>query len=356
MRRFKNILVVLDSRSDNRALLDQARDLAQRNQAEITLLDIVEVTPSSQTMPLSRSSAVKALERQVSILEEISFVTQPSSTPDSDARTIIERPFDKNDQEIGILEIILQEEKRSLERFVSELVEAGIRVKSKILNGVPFINIIQEVLRNEHDLVMTTADGSGAGKAPLFGSTSMHLMRKCPCPVWVIKPGQPRQFSRILVALDLAREDEERAALANQIMEMATSLARTSQSELYVIHTWSVYGESVLRGRGGLSDENLQMLLNETRNAHRQTLQEFLQQHPLDDLRTEIYLLKGDAGVVIPQLAQAKQVDLIVMGTLSRSGLSGFLIGNTAEKVLQQVNCSLLTVKPEGFVSPVKAG
>jgi universal stress protein E len=42
------------------------------------------------------------------------------------------------------------------------------------------------------------------------------------------------------------------------------------------------------------------------------------------------------------------------MGTVSRAGIAGLLIGNTAEKVLPQVDCSMLTVKPEGFVTPVK--
>ena len=45
--------------------------------------------------------------------------------------------------------------------------------------------------------------------------------------------------------------------------------------------------------------------------------------------------------------------DLLVMGTLSRGGIAGLLVGNTAEKVLERVDCSLLTVKPEDFVSPV---
>jgi nucleotide-binding universal stress UspA family protein len=49
-----------------------------------------------------------------------------------------------------------------------------------------------------------------------------------------------------------------------------------------------------------------------------------------------------------------EQIDLIVMGTVGRSGISGLFIGNTAEKVLQKVDCSVLAVKPEGFVSPVK--
>jgi len=46
-------------------------------------------------------------------------------------------------------------------------------------------------------------------------------------------------------------------------------------------------------------------------------------------------------------------VDLIVMGTLSRTGIPGYFIGNTSESILSQVNCSVLTMKPPGFVSPV---
>jgi nucleotide-binding universal stress UspA family protein len=65
-------------------------------------------------------------------------------------------------------------------------------------------------------------------------------------------------------------------------------------------------------------------------------------------------LLKGDAEALIPALAKRKGVELIVMGTVCRTGIAGFIIGNTAENILQQVDCSVLTVKPEGFVSPVK--
>jgi nucleotide-binding universal stress UspA family protein len=51
---------------------------------------------------------------------------------------------------------------------------------------------------------------------------------------------------------------------------------------------------------------------------------------------------------------QQKKVDLVVMGTVSRVGISGLLIGNTAERVLSSINASVLTVKPDGFKTPVK--
>jgi len=55
----------------------------------------------------------------------------------------------------------------------------------------------------------------------------------------------------------------------------------------------------------------------------------------------------------IVKLARSKKIDLLVMGTVCRTGVAGFFIGNTAEKVLSEVNCSVLTVKPQGFVTPV---
>lgn len=66
-----------------------------------------------------------------------------------------------------------------------------------------------------------------------------------------------------------------------------------------------------------------------------------------------LHLPKGDQATVIPRLVRSHEIDLLVMGTVCRTGIPGFIIGNTAEKVLDTVDCSVLTVKPVGFVSPV---
>jgi nucleotide-binding universal stress UspA family protein len=65
-------------------------------------------------------------------------------------------------------------------------------------------------------------------------------------------------------------------------------------------------------------------------------------------------MLKGEPGHLIPKLAAKLEVGLIVMGTVSRTGVAGLFIGNTAERILRQVGCSVLTVKPDGFVTPVR--
>ena len=57
---------------------------------------------------------------------------------------------------------------------------------------------------------------------------------------------------------------------------------------------------------------------------------------------------------MIPAFVHEQSVDLVVMGTVARSGVSGIIMGNTAEQILDQLGCSVLALKPEGFVCPIK--
>ncbi len=353
MKRFKNILVVFDSKSNNRALFDQALDLARKNQSFLTIVDVIEEAPIDLDKDSTPELTKKAQKSASPIIENFLFDNSEYTQISSEDAGLTSGDSTTDIHMIDIQERIKQEEQQNLQQFIADFNQAGIHVNSKTVVGVPFIEIIREVLRDHHDLVMITAEGNSNLKEALFGNTTMHLIRKCPCPVWVIKPDQPSKFNRILAAVDLAQDDLERAALSAKIMELASSQARSGQSELLVLHGWNLYGESVLRGRGGIASEVMEKLLQETKDAHRQWLVDLLQNHPLDDLKHEIYLLKGDAGTLISKLVQAKSIDLVVMGSVSRSGVAGFLIGNTAEKVLHQVDCSVLIIKPEGFITPV---
>jgi nucleotide-binding universal stress UspA family protein len=72
------------------------------------------------------------------------------------------------------------------------------------------------------------------------------------------------------------------------------------------------------------------------------------------ELSPSLHLLQGDAQKMIAALAAKLQADLVVMGTIARTGISGLIIGNTSEAILDQLECSVLAVKPPGFVTPVK--
>ena len=352
MQRFKNILVVIDEKTENRVVVERAVTLAQRNQARLTVVNTVKELPRQAPVLDVREPLV-----DIDIIEEWPPDAGRPPAPEPPV-TLIEWPpgaeTPVTEPAVVIRERIVEEESQRLEQWVDFVRRSGVQVSGKMLYGMPFVEIIREVLRNEHDLVMTTAEGRVGLKEILFGSAALHLMRQCPCPVWAIQSSQPEWCSRILAAVDPAPVDEEQYAINIKIMDLATALARRQHSELVVVHTWTFPVEHSLRsGHFGRSGE-VDRWVREARDLHRLRLAELLQPYALQDLKHQVYLLKGEAGHLIPELAAEKEVELIVMGTLSRSGVEGLLIGNTAEKILRRVDCSVLTVKPDGFVTPVR--
>lgn len=311
MKRFKKILFVYDPDSEKGPAFERAQALAQGNEADLLLFQVLEEYPlAAQMMALSS----------------------------------VEGNFEK---------AILTEAYEALSEVAAPLRKKGIKVSEKVVTGVPFLEIIQEVLQNSHDLVMVTPRPQGRVKDILFGSRIMHLMRKCPCPVWAINPQKHTRYGRIMAAVDVAPPDDRGHPLNLNIMEMASSLSEIEACELHVVHCWKPYHENTLRYRSGLKQEQVDQLIKDTRKMHKQWTQELVEKFPLTKGRLSVHVVEGDPEEKIPEHAEKHRVDLVVMGTVIRTGLSGFFIGNTAEKVLRELDCSVLAVKPEGFVSPV---
>jgi len=311
MKRFKNILLVSDLKSEGQSALERAVSLAVWNQANLTIIDFIDELPKN--------------------FKKIFSARQPKK----------------------LQACILKTKQKQMEKVAASIRRKVGNVSCQILKGRPFIEIIRKVLHDKHDLVIISTEGKTRFKENLFGSTSMHLMRKCPCPVWVIKPTRRKKYFHILAAVELSESGNFRNLLNIKIMELASSLAKWDQSDLHIIYAWQIYGESFLEG---VSHEEIQKLDRAVQNEYKKKMNQLLANYDLNKASTKIHINKGAAIDVIPAAVKNHHIDLIVMGTVCRAGLAGVFIGNTAESILQQVNCSVLTVKPEGFMSPVKIG
>ena len=216
-------------------------------------------------------------------------------------------------------------------------------------------------MRNDHDLIIKCADADIGLREMLFGSTDKHLMRKCPCPVWIIKPTERRNYVRILAAVDQDLEEPVKDALNRQILEMFTSMALQEYSEAHVVHAWEIFGEELLTSRKwDFSEAEFEAMLNEEAAGRRRWLEYLVNRYgrfaDADDADVpdlQLHVVKGNAQYVVPELARELAVDLVVMGTVARTGIDGFFMGSTAESILGELDCSVLTMKPPGFTSPV---
>lgn len=321
MQRFKDILCVLEDVKAGKYVMERAVTLAENNQARLTVVDVVEHVTAGIGMPEGGPISVDLQAALVSAHEQ-------------GLETLVD-PYRKRTE-----------------------------IEARVLAGVPFLEIIREVLRSDHDLVIKVPETRDFLDR-LFGSEDMHLLRKCPCPVWLIKPAKQKAYRRILAAVDVGdsyppEELASRRALRWQILELASSLALSDFAELHVAHAWEPVAESALRGVLHTPEEKYIDYVEQKRRDHAASLDGLMHdvtgdlgQDALDYLKPRTHLVKGSARKEISALAKQIEADLVVMGTVARTGVPGFIMGNTAETILNQIDCSVLAVKPPGFITPV---
>jgi len=321
MKRFKNILLITNRNDINSLDIQRAVSLARSNAANLTLADVVFDLP--------------LLPRKLK--------------PSSGVESVLS----------GLAEQRLQELKIMAKELSTE-----VEITSLVLQGTPFLEIIRVVMQLRCDLVIKMSEPGKNFTEKIFGSTDFRLLRKCPCPVWLLKPDTSFSFHSILaaVALETFDKDEDLDDLNQQILEMATSLAMKESSELHIVHAWKVFGNDLLGlPMAGFIEEEVQEWMVSQRldiearfNHVTGLLNKHLKDNNMERLKPQLHLVEGDPEQVIQSMITDNKVDLVVMGTVARSNLAGLLMGNTAENILNRLSCSVLAVKPSSFISPVR--
>ncbi len=143
-------------------------------------------------------------------------------------------------------------------------------------------------------------------------------MRKCPCPVWIVKPTRRRRYERILATVDTDPINSDQDRLNHLIMDLATSIAQLEDSELHVVHAWELQGDDWIAARVALSDQEIRSIGQDVREQHQATLDRLLSDYEAMDIRMKTHLIDGRAGMVIPEQARRHDVELIVMGSQIR--------------------------------------
>lgn len=244
---------------------------------------------------------------------------------------------------------------------------AGIGSQSDIeivvFKGKPLIGIVQLVVARKVDLVACIPSVSAAGG---LDSTTLHLLRKCPGAVWVMRE-PPRDTPRkiaVAVDRDIFPASEHPRAMAQQLLDAAVTAARPSLAELHLVHAWEVYGAELLVGLGNeLDAEEIQRYRESQRYAHTIWLQELhaqlrsrLAAAGVEAVHSEVHLIEGAPGEALPPWLALLGADLMVLGTLGSSAVPGLLIGTNAETIIMSTDIPVLALKPSGFRSPLAAG
>jgi len=297
-------------------------------------------TPSAATLV---SSTLEAVRRAVWLAGQISAEVTFLAAEDISAfeQELLDERFKPDTETV---------EERAYS-VLNELVENaqadGVQASAKLSFGPAWKMLIREAVENRHDLVTVGTRNLGRASRLLLGSTGMKLMRNCPVPVWVTRPDPNWDDFNILVASDFSE-------VSQRALDIAVGGAQLADAKVRLLHVM----EGHLGWRmwlTGLPESSVHEFRERKKQEAEEQLHEQLAQ---TDYRTlshgvQVDVVEGAPDVAILDAIEEHEIDLLVMGTLARAGVPGLLIGNTAERLLAQVPCSVLAVKPDGFECPV---
>lgn len=265
---------------------------------------------------------------------------------------VVEPPLPVPKLDATIAQALESSQLEELDRLRSLAQTMGVEARCEARKGRPFVEIIRACQREGSHLVVKAARGRGRLGWPLLGSTALHLVRKCPAPVWLVgEDGEPLP-RRVMALLASDPASEERQALDRRVLEVACSLAEATGAELSVGAAWEAPGESLLRRR--VPEEKLREYVEDARRQAEEGLGRALEPFGASVNPARVHLVRGLPYVELVGLA-AQRADLAVVGTTPSSGGAAFLIREEAEEVVNRLETAIVAVKPEGFVSPVDA-
>jgi len=235
------------------------------------------------------------------------------------------------------------ERRQVLDGVLAELSREGVKAELVVRSQAAWLAIIHEVLREGIDAVVAGKRTDVRSDDRKLGTVARKLLQKCPCAVWLEDPRESADPSVILAATDLT-------PVGDHVVELAASVAHAFGAKLHIVHAFSLSMEAQLAG-----DESRREYERRQRETAVTRIERALEATPMAGAAKLHVRLTSPSQAILEGVKRLRP-GLVVMGTVSRGGIPGVLVGNTAERMIDRLDCALLTVKPKDFVCPVALG
>jgi universal stress protein E len=313
MDMYQNILVVIDPTTDEQKALRRAIDLASR---------ISAATPDQQI-------------KITAFFSIFDFSYEMTTILSSGERNTMRQ-------------MVITEKQQWLDDIIS-VTNSPIEITSKVVwHNRPFEAIIEQVIEQKYDLVVKGTHQHDKFKSVVFTPTDWHILRKCPCPVLLVKEHEWPQQGNILAAVNVGSDEAEHLSLNEAITKQAKNIAQLITANVHLVNSFP--GTPV-----NIAIEIPEFDASEYNSAMQAHHKEAMNNHAnrFEIPLSNTYVEEGLPEAVIEQAALKIDAELVILGTIGRTGISAALIGNTAEHVIDQLDCDVLALKPDGYISPL---
>ncbi|MFT5451330.1 MAG: universal stress protein E [Enterobacterales bacterium] len=246
--------------------------------------------------------------------------------------------------------------KNWLDSYIKEVIDAQVPVTVDIRWHTPiYEGIIQKIKESDADLLIKSTHVHPKVNKIFFTPNDWQLLKACPIPLLLAKAETADEYTAIMAAVDPSHSHGKPEGLDKVILDTTTLLANNLSASAHVAHCyegvtlpiWPSVGTSpVDMGIGiGLSPVEYKDYIKELNAHHTELFEQMVENY---NFPTESkHLIEGKASETLPKIVDGNDISLMVIGTTYRRGL----LGSTAENILDNINCDILAVKPDDFIT-----
>lgn len=226
--------------------------------------------------------------------------------------------FPTSEEKSAGSESMISGQKEILAGVVAPLIEKGITVTTEVeWDKDWYQGVVRAAERNKADSVLKASHRHSATQRLLKKTSDRALLRQCECPVLLVKTDVDSGIRKVLAAIDARGVNDSYKELNKTILEFCQRYLDNEKAELHFVNAYDQLADRPDRGAllraCGVPGENL-------------------------------HIQQGKPDDVILECAKKLGVNLVVLGNSARSGLSAMINTNTAEEVLDELDCDLLAL------------
>jgi nucleotide-binding universal stress UspA family protein len=239
---------------------------------------------------------------------------------------------------------VLDSEHSRLEKFISDSIGTGKHIKTKVLIGNPFREIIEAVNQKNYSLLALGANGHSNRYSSRAGVLASKCVRKAAIDVLLVRRGHDRPFKSIIACVDFSDNSIEAAYKAGELAALEGAALKLVYVFKPPVQFEELYGWAAVSSADDPESSityDLEQKLDEIRKKVQNKYSDIDISMSVD---TDMRVSSG-----MNEQIDETNADLVVLGTRGRTGLRIFLLGTTAERIIHDSQCSVYTVKPEGF-------
>lgn len=251
-------------------------------------------------------------------------------------------------------EEVIANQQKHLEALAEPLRAKGILVKTSATWDHPlYEGIVRQAVESGADIVFKDTHHHDVVTRALLSHTDWNLIRTCPVPLWLVKPGERRDDPVFLAAIDPMNQHDKPAALDDEILKVSKKLADSLNGEIYAFHSYDPQIAVATATANAYIPVSLPFdeIEEQMREEHEKRFREVINFHEIDS--DHAVLAAGVTHEELPRAADELNASVVVMGAVARNRWKRLFIGATAERTLEHLPCDLLIVKPDWFQTPV---